>query len=113
MKRTILAIFVAAITMPVMAQLNDINEKKFSVGVRTGVTIGGLTGVADMLNYDPSGIAPVNPYDSKAGAGISLGVVFNTRINDWFYIQPGLEYAMLSSKAKFCQFSIPKRVAVL
>lgn len=100
MKKTILAIFVAAITMPVMAQLNDINEKKFSVGVRTGVTIGGLTGVADMLNYDPSGIAPVNPYDSKAGAGISLGVVFNTRINDWFYIQPGLEYAMLSSKAK-------------
>lgn len=100
MKKSILAILIAAIAMPAMAQLQDINEKKLSVGVRTGVTIGGLTGVADMLNYSPTGLAPVNPYDSKAGAGISLGIVFNTRINDWLYIQPGLEYAMLSSKAK-------------
>lgn len=100
MKKSILAILIAAIAMPAMAQLQDINEKKLSVGVRTGVTIGGLTGVADMLNYSPTGLAPVNPYDSKAGAGISLGIVFNTRINDWLYIQPGIEYAMLSSKAK-------------
>lgn len=100
MKKSILAILIAAIAMPAMAQLQDINEKNLSVGVRAGVTIGGLTGVADMLNYSPTGLAPVNPYDSKAGAGISMGIVFNTRINDWLYIQPGIEYAMLSSKAK-------------
>lgn len=99
MKKTILSILIAAITMPAMAQLQDINEKKLSVGVRTGVTIGGLTGIANILNFSPTGQAPANQYDSKAGAGISLGVVFNTRINDWLYIQPGLEYAMLSSKA--------------
>lgn len=99
MKKTILAVLVAAMAMPAMAQLQDINEKKLSVGVRAGVTIGGLTGLSDIMNYNPLGVAPLNPYDSKAGAGISFGVVFNTRINDWLYIQPGLEYAMLSSKA--------------
>lgn len=99
MKKRIILLFVVFLqTVLVSAQTksNGINDKKFSVGIRGGLTVSNILNMGDIMASDF--FYESLSVDDKAKFGAEAGFVFNYRIKSWFYLQPGIYYTMQGAK---------------
>lgn len=93
-KRVILlfALLLQAFWISAQTKSDSADDKKFSIGVRAGMTASGISNMEEIMSVDL--FKESVDMKSKMKFAGEFGFVFNCRIKSWFYIQPGVYWSV-------------------